>query len=684
MAVSGERTTAASGRDHAGAGASRGAALRSILLGRSGFWRALAELSLLINSVTLLGYALDGVLASPWKELISYLSLTLYGYAAWRLEPGAGGLGRRIGRVALWLLLLVLVNGTIGWLIFTNVPMKTSFLGMQFDELQLGFGSYLGSAGVIIGGLFLTVRLPLVAWGLGARRLRWRLVYSYLLVGILTLFFVPIGLLLFLAIASLFVVPTTLPPTDAAPVLARAIAPAVEGSPPEALEALLAGVLDGTTRLPVEGEELDSLPDLSSASLRRLTLLRPDGQVIASAGESPFTAAQPLPAEAGLGILTAAAGVTEACAEGRPALSLLADSVVCAVGEGPSALLLLETRVDSSAQIGAAFGRVVGLTLLGTSVLLNIAALVVVGLLPVALGVGYFLARQLTRRIERLTEATAGVATGDLSRRVAVDSEDEIGRLGEDFNRMAGQLAERERALADAAARAEALLRANRRLVADVSHELRNPLATLRGYLEALEQEHGQQLPPDDMRVIRGEMGRLTALVDDLFTLARAEAQQLPLSVGPVDAGALVGRLAAALAPLARREREIELVAQIDPATPPARADAARLEQVVRNLAQNALRHTLPGGIIAFEVAPAPGGAVTIAVADTGVGIEPEDLPHVFERFFRGDSSRARETGGAGLGLSLVRELVGAMGGSVAVESTPGRGSRFTVTLQAA
>lgn len=183
------------------------------------------------------------------------------------------------------------------------------------------------------------------------------------------------------------------------------------------------------------------------------------------------------------------------------------------------------------------------------------------------------------------------------------------------------------------------------------------------------------------MSVIQGEMRRLTALIDDLFTLARAEAQQLPLTVETVDAAALIRRLVDMPAPLARRERQVELVAALPDELPPVRADWARFEQVLLNLIQNALRHTPPGGIVAFEGAAADDG-VTLAVADTGVGIPAEELELIFERFYRSDSSRARETGGAGLGLALVRELVTAMGGSVSAESTPGRGSRFSVVLR--
>jgi signal transduction histidine kinase len=172
----------------------------------------------------------------------------------------------------------------------------------------------------------------------------------------------------------------------------------------------------------------------------------------------------------------------------------------------------------------------------------------------------------------------------------------------------------------------------------------------------------------------------MAALVEDLFTLARAEAQQLPLNLEAVDARAVVGHLAETLAPLALRERQIEIVTALPADLPPVRADRVRLEQVVLNLLQNALRYTLPGGIIAVE-GSADDGVVTLAVDDTGVGIPSEELPLVFERFYRSDSSRARESGGAGIGLALVSELTAAMGGRVAVESTPGRGSRFSIAL---
>jgi signal transduction histidine kinase len=435
------------------------------------------------------------------------------------------------------------------------------------------------------------------------------------------------------------------------------------------------------------GLALDQVRDqLNVQAVRRITLLRPDGTVLASAGAERFAPGQPLPpadeTDLALPLEHARPG---GCVAGRPSDGPVADLAVCRIAgpDGSAAVLLIETPVELGSQWGLSIARIVSVTLLGTNLALVIALMVVVVVLGLALGGGYLLARRLTRRLEDLAAATGALAAGRLDPPVPVDRRDEVGRLSADFNAMAGRLREREQALLAEKERAERLLAANRRLVADVSHELRTPLTTMRGYLEAMELSHGDLLPAHDMRVIQGELSRLTRLIEDLFTLARADAQQLPLTIAPVDAAALVRRLGDALGPLARRERQIELVDALPPALPPVCADGARLEQVLLNLLQNALRHTPPGGIVAFE-GRAEGGQVTISVADTGVGISAEELPLVFERFYRGDPSRARETGGAGLGLALVRELVTAMGGSVSAESTPQRGSRFSVTLRRA
>jgi signal transduction histidine kinase len=668
---------------------------RTRLTGRVGFWHALIELSLISNGLALL-------FLIPWlqqlpealADLLGFLSLGIYIWPAWRLAPGNGDLPRRAMRLIAWMLLFALINGPIGWLMVTFLPFKGDFLGISITDLELSPGLFTLSYLFTLLTFFLPPRLLLYLWSLGRTRLRWRLTFSYLALGLISVIFLPLALVLFLGFVSLGTLPPLFTPAELGAQLARDIAPTVQREPaPDELAQLLTGLLDGSTRLPLatidvaaEADANANANDYSLTGVRRMSLIRPDGTILASAGEAPLRTGEPLRAAANdLRLVVDQAAAYGTCVEGRPLSGPLADTAACAVqdAEGNTlAVLTVESNLDTSSQVGAAFGRIVRVTLVGASILFNVTLFLVLLLAPVGLGVGYLLARGLTRRLERLTTAAGSIADGDLGARIPVDTTDEIGRLSADFNTMAEQLAEREHALAAAAARAEDLLRANQRLVADVSHELRNPLATLRGYLEALERDHGARLPAHDMRVIQSEIQRLTGMVDELFTLARAEARQLPLAIGPVDAHALIERLVVTLAPLAQREREIALLSRAPAALPAVSADPMRLEQVLRNLVQNALRHTPPGGIVVIEAETAEADAVRISVADTGIGIAPEDLDHVFERFYRGDSSRTRETGGAGLGLALVQELVQAMGGTVAVESTPGRGSRFTLTLR--
>jgi signal transduction histidine kinase len=176
------------------------------------------------------------------------------------------------------------------------------------------------------------------------------------------------------------------------------------------------------------------------------------------------------------------------------------------------------------------------------------------------------------------------------------------------------------------------------------------------------------------------EVGRLQMLIEDLFTLSRAEVGELVLSCEPMDVGAIIRRMVDTVAPLAWRAGRVEVVVQVPPDLPLALADGRRLEQVLSNLLHNGVRHTPPGGIVAV-MAAAEQDAVRIEVRDTGEGIPPEDLPHVWERFYRGERARAEDSRGAGLGLALVKELTEAMGGMVEVESVVGEGSCFAVKL---
>jgi two-component system phosphate regulon sensor histidine kinase PhoR len=242
-------------------------------------------------------------------------------------------------------------------------------------------------------------------------------------------------------------------------------------------------------------------------------------------------------------------------------------------------------------------------------------------------------------------------------------------------------------ARAEAAAertRAEVADRSRRDLVLNVSHELRNPLATIRAHIDTMRGDGGEEPPEEDRRryleVLNRETDRLASLVEELLTLASADAGRLELDVAPINAAEVATQVHDAMAPLAWRERHIQLLCNTDSA-PNVLADRGRLAQVLMNLVRNAITHTPEGGLVAIEVKPLEEGPVELSVSDTGPGIAPEDKEKIFERFYRTDASRTRMTGGFGLGLAIAREMVDAMGGHLSVDSAPGQGSRFTVTL---
>jgi signal transduction histidine kinase len=206
-------------------------------------------------------------------------------------------------------------------------------------------------------------------------------------------------------------------------------------------------------------------------------------------------------------------------------------------------------------------------------------------------------------------------------------------------------------------------------------------VATLRGYLEAALRRDLAAAPTlrADLETMAREIARLQRLIEDLFSLSRAAVGRLELRLEPTDAGAVVRRLVGTMAPLAWAQRRVQVLAEVTGEVPPARADGQRLEQIVSNLLTNAVQHTPPGGLVAAAVTTERDD-VQVAIRDTGDGIAPTDLPHVFERFYRGQPRDGRA--GAGLGLALTKELTEAMGGSVTVASTPGEGSCFTVRLE--
>ena len=232
-------------------------------------------------------------------------------------------------------------------------------------------------------------------------------------------------------------------------------------------------------------------------------------------------------------------------------------------------------------------------------------------------------------------------------------------------------------------ARAERSDQSRRELIVNASHELRTPVASISAHVESL-LKPGRSLDEETRKylsVVATETERLGSLVDDVLALARADADELHLDIRPVEVPAIVDQVCAALAPLARRERNLNLVHKSAAGLPRALADRDRLGQVLTNLIRNAVNNTPEGGIISVEAAEA-GDHVDITVSDTGIGMDPSEMARIFERFYRTDQSRARSSGGSGLGLAIVRDLLAAMGASIDVDSTPGRGSVFRVSLR--
>jgi two-component system, OmpR family, phosphate regulon sensor histidine kinase PhoR len=255
--------------------------------------------------------------------------------------------------------------------------------------------------------------------------------------------------------------------------------------------------------------------------------------------------------------------------------------------------------------------------------------------------------------------------------------------LGVDLSRL--QLAAAEAEAASQRRRAERADQSRRELIVNASHELRTPIASISAHVESLQKPERQMDAESHqyLGVIETETKRLSSLVDDLLVLARADADELRLTVRAVNVPELADRVCTAMAPLARQERNLSLVHTSPPDMPPALADPDRLAQVLANLVRNAVNHTPDGGIITVTTQRGP-DAIIISVADTGIGIDPQDLPRIFERFYRTDQSRARDSGGSGLGLAIVRELLTAMGGTINAESTLGRGSTFRIRLRQA
>ena len=286
-------------------------------------------------------------------------------------------------------------------------------------------------------------------------------------------------------------------------------------------------------------------------------------------------------------------------------------------------------------------------------------------LLAVALAfvITFFFSRRITAPVRALTKAARQLGQGDLSQRVKYTGKDELGELTNTFNSMAGELERTEQL--------------RRLMVADSAHELRTPVSNIRGYLEAI---RDGVVKPDagTLDILYEETMHLSSLVSDLQDLTLADAGELKLNFLPDGITDVINHVVSTYAHV--KAKGISIVTEMPDNLPLLNIDRQRISQVLRNLLDNAVKHTGAGGTIKV-IAQLTDRAVSITVSDTGEGIPAAELPNIFERFYRVDRSRNRATGGSGLGLTIAKRLVEAHGGTIEVQSELGKGSRFTFNI---
>lgn len=352
---------------------------------------------------------------------------------------------------------------------------------------------------------------------------------------------------------------------------------------------------------------------------------------------------------AALALVLATAGITAWLVAGAVGPAIFHDHLLLAGTDRPE---------DAVAHAEEAFRTASGLALT-----IGLAAAAVA-----ALVVSLVLTRRIGASLSALTVAVQQVAGGDFEARLPTPG------MGTEFEQLVS-------AFNQMAARLDASERLRRRLLSDVAHEVRTPVATMNAYLEALE-DGMTELSPEVVALLRGQGTRLTRLAEDLAAVTKAESGELAMAFAPVDPGALL-RDAHAAARTHAHTAGIEVTVDLPDALPTVFADADRMAQVLGNLVDNALRHTPSGGQVRLSGRQLEQG-VALVVTDTGEGIGAEHLPYIFERFYRADTARDRVRGGSGIGLSITKALVEAHGGTLTARSDgTGKGATFTVTLPA-
>jgi signal transduction histidine kinase len=320
-------------------------------------------------------------------------------------------------------------------------------------------------------------------------------------------------------------------------------------------------------------------------------------------------------------------------------------------------------------------GTVMGLVYLATplpsgglpaSLILELGG-AVIGAILLALIAGTILARRIAKPIEEITLAATAVSAGDLNQHVPTQSNiRELNSLGQDFNAMTESLRQSDKA--------------KNAFVADVTHELRTPLTVIKGTIETMEDGALDDLAGRGalLASMQRETERLIRLVNDLLVLTRADAGTLNMHIQPLDLGELVRARCKHLSTLASRHQVQFAVT----GTACVMGDPDRLAQVLDNLLDNAIRYSPEGSVITVEVSP-NGDEYQCAIKDQGMGIPEKHLPFIFERFYRADASRNRQTGGVGLGLAIARALIESQGGRISAESIPGHGTTLRFSLPA-
>lgn len=275
---------------------------------------------------------------------------------------------------------------------------------------------------------------------------------------------------------------------------------------------------------------------------------------------------------------------------------------------------------------------------------------------------GILLSGRLVKPIRQLTKASKRMASGELEQRVPVVSQDELGQLTDTFNQMSANLVKADQQ--------------RKRMTADITHDLSTPLQIISGYIEMLEEEE-VMLTPQRIEILKTEIGHLRRLVGDLTTLSQVEAGGLAFQFQRVQPSVLIERVFQAYQPIAARQNVV-LTLDLPTSMPNILVDEGRMEQVLKNLLENALRYTPQGGSI--RLSASAGEKVQLRVTDSGSGIEAEDLPYVFDRFYRADKARQTNSGKMGLGLAISKALVEAQGGAISAES-PGKGFGTSIVM---